>query len=75
MATSFKSSGIDERDKPFVAGRRILAIEVSNPKRYAKPLTLREIRERIPSFKPPRSYVKLAEDSPLLRVLANIRST
>lgn len=76
VVTSFENSGIDERDKPYVAGgRRVLTIEALNPKRYAKPLTLREIRKRIPSFKPPRSYVNLAEDSQLLRVLASIRST
>ena len=50
--------GSDERDIPYVTGNRpILVLEVKNPIRYAIPIPLETIKEYVPKFRPPLSYV------------------
>ncbi|MCT4612510.1 MAG: hypothetical protein N4A47_03985 [Clostridia bacterium] len=45
------------------------AIEVIEPIEYEKPITLNEIREVIPSFRPPQNFVYITSESNLEEVL------
>ena len=59
-----KIEGCTELDIPYVTGKRkILVIEVLNPKKYKRELTLSIIRSHIPKFKPPLSYMRLKNKS------------
>lgn len=47
------------------------AIKVSEPTKWAMPLTLSRIRQRFPKFMPPQSYYYLMTKNKLLQFLAN----
>ncbi len=65
--------GIGEEDWLYVAGaRRALAIEVVEPKRYPRMVSLEDLRKRIPGFMPPMSYLRLPSGSHIGRELQRI---
>ncbi|MCE4613924.1 MAG: ASCH domain-containing protein [Desulfurococcales archaeon] len=49
--------------------RRALAIEILNTALYHHPVTLDEIRNIIPGWDPPHSYIKLIREDPLYRLI------
>jgi len=66
----YPSPGIDEDDKPYISGaKKALAIEVLNPRLYARSISLEELRSIIPGFNPPLSYRRLYENEPLVRLI------
>jgi len=63
--------GISSLDEPYIKPkRRVMAIEVLNPRRYRNPITLSEIRQFIPEFMPPISFIELKSE--LLRLLMEL---
>ncbi|RLE75404.1 MAG: hypothetical protein DRJ56_05810 [Thermoprotei archaeon] len=61
--------GCGELDVPYVVGRRpVLIIEVREPRRYVRPVTLAELRAALGGFRPPASYV-LVRDPRLLSLI------
>jgi len=63
--------GVTKRDLEFMAGRkrRLLVIEVLNPARFPRPVSLSEVRRHVPGFRPPMSYYKVREGTPLANYL------
>ncbi|RLE96840.1 MAG: DNA-binding protein [Thermoprotei archaeon] len=54
--------GCGEADVPYVLGaRRVVVIEVVEPLRYPRPVTLAELRRLVPGFRPPVSYARFDE--------------
>jgi predicted transcriptional regulator len=51
---------------------RATAIQVSKPFKLAKPITLADIRRRIPGFMPPQSYKFIEHSDPLSSLLARV---
>lgn len=65
--------GVGEEDWLYVVGaRRALAIEVVEPKRYPRIVSLEVLRRRIPGFMPPMSYLRLPSGSHIGRELRRI---
>jgi len=68
------NSGIEIKDWPYIKGAKTaLAIEVLAPKRYDYPLSLEEIRSRIPHFQPPMSYKRVRPGEPLFIILNKLK--
>jgi len=60
--------GCGEADVPYVLGaRRVVVIEVVDPVRYPRPLSLAELRRLIPGFRPPMSYARFDEHYEVVR--------
>ncbi|RLE62638.1 MAG: DNA-binding protein [Thermoprotei archaeon] len=54
------SSGVDERDIPYIRGHKhVLAIKVVKPKKYKRAITLKDMRSLIPNWRPPLSYMRV----------------
>ena len=68
FVSSFPNPGVGEDDYSYVRGRkrRAMAIEVLNPIRYCKHVTLDELR-RAGLRNPPRSYMFLYPENPVHR--------
>jgi predicted transcriptional regulator len=45
------------------------AIKIKSPIKYKKPVTLQEIREKIPGFRPPQSFYYISDENPLIQML------
>ena len=54
----------------FQGAERGCAIIVCKPHRWNPPLTLAQIKRRIPDFTPPQSYLLIKHGDPLARVIA-----
>ena len=67
--------GCDRRDLKYIReGKRIQIIEVKDPMRYPSALRLNKLREIIPGFMPPRSYIRLDRDKykPIVKALKSL---
>ncbi|MEB3757006.1 MAG: DNA-binding protein [Desulfurococcales archaeon] len=63
-------TGIGRDAYQYIKGsKRAVAIEVLNPTLYKHPITLDEIRNIIPGWNPPQSYIKLRPEDPLYRLI------
>ena len=63
-------TGIGRDAFKYIKGsKRAIAIEVLSPTLYRHPVTLDEIRNIIPGWNPPHSYVKLRQEDPLYRLI------
>lgn len=63
-------SGIGREAYRYIKGSRLAqAIEVLNPRLYKVPVTLEEIRNIIPGWNPPHSYIILRPEDPLYRLI------
>lgn len=71
---SYPSPGVSDVDWGYVEGgvRPAMAVEVLEPRRYGRPLTLGEVRARVPGFRPPMSYRRVGVHDPLYQVLASL---
>ncbi|RLG77621.1 MAG: DNA-binding protein [Thermoprotei archaeon] len=61
--------GVTERDIQFMYGKKrpILVLEVVEPKRIATPITLAELREIMPGFRPPINYLRISRENPIAK--------
>ncbi len=75
FVSSFPNPGVGEDDYSYVRGRkrRVMAIEILNPIRYCKPVTLDELR-RVGLRNPPRSYMFLYPENPVHREILKLIS-
>jgi len=63
-------TGINPDAFQYIKGsKHAFAIEVVSPTLYSHPVTLDEIRNIIPGWTPPHSYVKLRQEDPLYRLI------
>ncbi len=63
-------TGIGREVYRYIKGSRLAqAVEVLNPRLYKVPVTLEEIRNIIPGWNPPHSYIKLRHEDPLYRLI------
>jgi predicted transcriptional regulator len=63
-------TGVGREDYTYISGaRRAMAIEVKDPRLYAKPIRLSELRTILPGFNPPQSFRRLDEYDPLIKVI------
>jgi predicted transcriptional regulator len=80
LATSFeqlmKSTGTEKDDNAVLWLRRYYgtnkicsAIEIKSAKLYKKPITLSDIKLRIPSFRPPQNFIYLRNQPQLVDML------
>lgn len=61
--------GISPESWKFIAGAKTaIAIEVLSPKLYEKPVSLREIREVLPTWTPPMGYSKINKNEPIYQI-------
>ncbi|MEB3825860.1 MAG: ASCH domain-containing protein [Desulfurococcales archaeon] len=67
---SYPGSGISRDAYNYIRGaKKALALEVMNPILYRRPVSLDEVRNIIPGWNPPMSYIELYEDDPLYRLI------
>ncbi|MEB3755563.1 MAG: DNA-binding protein [Desulfurococcales archaeon] len=63
-------TGISRDAFQYIKGsKRAFAIEVVSPTLYRHPVTLDEIRNIIPGWTPPHSFIKLRQEDPLYRLI------
>lgn len=66
-----KASGVPKRffTSYFRGSKRGCAIKVVQPRAWPSPLVLRQIRQHLPNFSPPQSFMFLDETEPLFSLL------
>ena len=62
-----------EEDIGYVTGRRrVLVLQVLNPREYARKLTLKELKRICSNFRPPQSYLGISSKSELMKIVEYI---
>jgi predicted transcriptional regulator len=59
----------EELRRSFAGKELGCAIKIKNPLIYKRPITLHEIQNRIPRFRPPQSFCYIPDKSPLIQML------
>ena len=74
LLKNYPRAGITEKDLKYIMNRKrsIMAIEILAPRRLPRPVALNELRELVPGFRPPVSYMKLKSSSPIVELIKKL---
>ena len=65
-----ETTGVGEEDYSYISrSKKAFALEVTNAKKYKRPIYLNEVRNVIPGWNPPMSYTLLGPGDPLWEMI------
>ncbi len=69
-------AGVDDDDWPYISGsKKAMALRVAEPRLYARPVSLQEMRRIIPGWNPPLSFKELRQGDPTLELVIKMART